>query len=83
MLGLLESFEIVVLNHKEMLTNMHLNGVNIRTLGDMCKRSHNPLVKKYLISEMVARSCSQLLHQELQHALFGFNLEATSKNNFQ
>lgn len=79
-LGLLETFEIVILNTKELVSNFHLNGVNIRTLGEMHKRAHNPLVKKYLMSEMVARACAQLLRQELQGSLIDLGSGPSNRN---
>ena len=70
----------MVLNTKELVGNMHLNGANVRTLGEMHKRCRNLFIKKVLVSEMVGRACAQLLRQELQHNVLGLAIGPTSKN---
>jgi hypothetical protein len=80
-LNLLERMEIVVINTDELVTSMHLNGVNLRCLSDMYKRAQLPLVKKYLLAEMVSRACSKIIREKLQAAIQDSSLDRSSRQN--
>lgn len=80
-LVLLEKMDIIVLNSKELITNLHLNGVNIRCLGDMYKRAQLPIIRKYLLSEMVSRVCCKMVRSKLQTAIKDASLDRSSKHN--
>ena len=63
---MMENMDLVILNTIEMTRHFHLNGISMRCLGLFYGQCGNPLLRKYLISEMASRACKKLLRSQLQ-----------------
>ena len=61
-----QSMDLSVINTSELTKQFHFNGVSLRCLGLFCGQCDNPLIKKYLISEIASRVCKKIMRSELQ-----------------
>ena len=55
------SMDLSIINRSELTKQFHFNGVSLRCLGLFCGQCDNPLIKKYLISEIASRVCKKII----------------------